>query len=370
MCLRPRKIDVRITNRENLVEPPRKQIRKNVTTKRPALVELGDQLMNQSKKPKKEQVKNLNAKSQPRNEQANSTNATTVESTFKRQKELSKLSRILELMDIFRDDVDTIEYLHSVETKFPIKKGYLTNHRTTPQMRTTLINWMVNIITDFKFTLDTFYLSVSLLDRYLQRNISIGRETLQLVGVTAICLASKYNEEICKPKLSNFANVCDNPFTTTDILKIEVDMLLSHKFNLGLPIHFLRFLDSVVSVASDRHNLAEYLLGIFLLHHESHHINPSLQAAAACCLSVSILSEVSDPSEAWTLPFVFVSTYKYTDIKPVLLKLAKFLYELNTSKFPAMREKYASEIHEKVSLDPKLRGPLIRKLVYQSSLKD
>ncbi|KAK5643717.1 hypothetical protein RI129_007562 [Pyrocoelia pectoralis] len=67
-------------------------------------------------------------------------------------------------------------------------------------------------------------------------------------------------------------------------------MLFSLKFNSGLPlpIHFLHDLNNMTYVPSDQHHLSKYLLEIFLLDHKS-----SLQAAAACCLSMSILTEVS-----------------------------------------------------------------------------
>ncbi|XP_031351573.1 G2/mitotic-specific cyclin-B [Photinus pyralis] len=413
MSLRVRKLEAAsITDRENLVERLGKPAARNGLVKRPALGEVGNKFLNHppnhaAKKPDKQEVivkagvKTTAVKPAPKKVLPKTTNAIKNELTVTLKRQESSLlkqtastlsqeaeqasfssKQLMAILDVDASDKndpslvtdyvqDIFQYLRTLETQYVIRKGYLDAHRTTPRMRSIVVNWMVEVHINFRSLLETFHLSVSLFDRYLQQHMTIGRETLQLVGVTAILIASKY-EEMYVPEITDFEYICDNTFSFSDIIKMERDMLTTLKFNLGRPlsIHFLRRFNKVAKVTSDHHNLAKYLLEIFLLHHELCHIDPSLQAAAACCLSISILSDISEPSKVWTRTLVYYSSYKYSDIKPVLLNLATFLLKMEKSKFIAIKDKYANSNYGKISLNPKLQGPLVKKLALQSCSKN
>lgn len=141
---------------------------------------------------------------------------------------------------------------------------------------------------------ETLHLSVAILDRYLQVVPNIGRETLQLVGTAAMLIAGKF-EEIYVPDLSDFVYICDDSFASKQILAMEADILKKLQFSLARPLalHFLRRYNKVACVKPEQHTLGKYLLEIALLEYELCHIQPSLQAAAACCLAMSILDDVS-----------------------------------------------------------------------------
>jgi hypothetical protein len=61
------------------------------------------------------------------------------------------------------------------------------------------------------------------MDRFLQDNVVV-RNRLQLVGVTAMMIASKY-EEIYPPEMRDFVYICDNAYTKQQILDMEQLML-------------------------------------------------------------------------------------------------------------------------------------------------
>ena len=66
-------------------------------------------------------------------------------------------------------------------------------------MRAILIDWLVEVHLKFKLVPETLYLTVNLIDRYLEK-VEVMREKLQLIGVTAMLIASKY-EEIYAPEV-------------------------------------------------------------------------------------------------------------------------------------------------------------------------
>ena len=84
------------------------------------------------------------------------------------------------------------------------------------KMRGILVDWIVEVHLRFKLLPETLFLTVNLIDRYLQKT-QIMRTRLQLVAVGALLIASKY-EEIYVPELRAFAYISDNAYTTKEIL--------------------------------------------------------------------------------------------------------------------------------------------------------
>ena len=69
----------------------------------------------------------------------------------------------------------------------------------TPRMRAILVDWLVEVHMKFKLIPSTLYLCVHLIDVYCAGN-DVQRSRLQLVGITALLVASKY-EEIYPPEV-------------------------------------------------------------------------------------------------------------------------------------------------------------------------
>lgn len=63
---------------------------------------------------------------------------------------------------------------------------------------------------------ETLYLTVNLVDRFLAVQPLLG-EKLQLVGVTAMLLASKY-EEVYVPVVEDFVLITDNAYSREEVL--------------------------------------------------------------------------------------------------------------------------------------------------------
>ena len=70
---------------------------------------------------------------------------------------------------------------------------------------------------------------------------SISKNKLQLVGVTAMLIASKY-EEMYAPEVRDFVYITDNTYSTMDIKAMEREMLKTLDYSFGNPLclHFLK----------------------------------------------------------------------------------------------------------------------------------
>uniref|UniRef100_A0A1B0C8Z6 Putative cyclin b n=1 Tax=Lutzomyia longipalpis TaxID=7200 RepID=A0A1B0C8Z6_LUTLO len=99
---------------------------------------------------------------------------------------------------------DIFNYFVELEKKFPIEKEYMAKHEDlTPRMRSILVDWINKVHYQFRFVPETYYICVGLIDRYLQQRKKLSRKLLQLVGITALLLASKY-EEMRPPSIHDF----------------------------------------------------------------------------------------------------------------------------------------------------------------------
>ena len=100
-------------------------------------------------------------------------------------------------------------------------------------MRSILVDWLVEVHLKFKLVPETLYLCVNIIDRYLAQT-SVTRPKLQLVGVTALLIASKY-EEIYPPELRDLVYICDRAYSKTEILGMEETILKQLQYNITIP---------------------------------------------------------------------------------------------------------------------------------------
>jgi len=90
-------------------------------------------------------------------------------------------------------DSDTINYLIMREMEYAPDPHYFETKQThiTWIMRAILLDWMMEVCMEFTLKRETFHYAVNYVDRYLLAVPNIQKWELQLVGVTAMYLASK-----------------------------------------------------------------------------------------------------------------------------------------------------------------------------------
>ena len=82
-------------------------------------------------------------------------------------------------------------------------------------MRVILVDWLVEVSEEYKLQAQTLQLAVSYIDRFLSE-MSVQRGKLQLVGITCLFVAAKY-EEIYPPALAEFVYITDNTYTNDQV---------------------------------------------------------------------------------------------------------------------------------------------------------
>ncbi|XP_077329635.1 G2/mitotic-specific cyclin-B2 [Lithobates pipiens] len=255
--------------------------------------------------------------------------------------------------------VDIYNYLRELEIKQSIKQRYLEGMEVNERMRAILVDWLIQVNSRFQFLQETLYMGIAIMDRFLQVQ-PISRGKLQLVGVTSLLVASKY-EEMYSPEVADFAYITDNAYTTTQIREMEMIILRELNFDLGrpLPLHFLRRASKACSADAEQHTLAKYLMELTLVDYEMVHFHPSEIAAAALCLAQKVLGVGS-----WGSTQHHYTGYTEEDLTPIIKHMAKNVTKVNQNrtKHVAVRNKYASSKLMKISTHPQLMSSVIKEL--------
>ncbi|XP_075446660.1 G2/mitotic-specific cyclin-B1-like isoform X1 [Ascaphus truei] len=282
---------------------------------------------------------------------------------------------LIQVKDVDADDADNpmlcsdyvkdiYSYLRRLEAEQAVRLNYLEGQEVTGHMRAILIDWLVLVQIRFKLLQETLFMTVAILDRFLQEH-PVPKKLLQLVGVTSMFIACKY-EEMYPPEIDDFAFVTDHSCTTAQIRNMEMQILRVLGFAIGrpLPLHFLRRASKIGEVDSELHILAKYLMELVMVDYDMVHIPPSQVAAAAFCLALKVLG-----AGEWTPTLQHYMAYTEVSLIPVMQHIAKNVTRVNQglSKHMAVKNKYASRRQMKISCLPQLTSELIVTLAKTTS---
>lgn len=173
-------------------------------------------------------------------------------------------------------------HMHNVEELHLPTYGYMKQQPdVNEKMRAILIDWLIEVHFKFKLLPETLFITVNLIDRYLEKK-EIRRQRLQLLGVTAMWVACKY-EEIYAPEIKDFVYITDNAYEQKDILELEYELLRTLEFNVTSSSSY-RFLERYVKltgVDSKTFKLAWYLIELPLIEYKMLKYKPSIISSAA-----------------------------------------------------------------------------------------
>ncbi|KAG9090443.1 G2/mitotic-specific cyclin [Ceratobasidium sp. UAMH 11750] len=209
-------------------------------------------------------------------------------------------------------------------------------------MRGILGDWLIQVHARFRLLPETLYLAMHFVDRMLSvRVVSLSR--LQLVGVTCMFIAAKY-EEIMAPSVKHFVECADSAYTEKDILDAEQYVLRVLGWDCSYPnvMTFLRRVSKAEDFDDQTRSVGKFFVEIACVDHRLLPFPPSQIAAASLWLARLILDR-----DTWNGNLIHYSTYREKDLlEPANLMLN---YILEPIKHEAFWKKYASKRYMKVS---------------------
>ncbi|XP_028799723.1 putative cyclin-B3-1 isoform X5 [Neltuma alba] len=226
----------------------------------------------------------------------------------------------------------------------------------TPHMRGILINWLIEVHLKFELMPETLYLTVSLLDQYLSL-VTIKKNELQLVGLTALLLASKY-EDFWHPPVNDLTSISVESYTREQMLLMEKLILRKLKFRLNGPtpyVFMVRFLKAAQSDKKLEH-LAFCLIELCLVEYEALAFKSSLLCASAIYVARCTL-QINPP---WTPLLQKHARYEVSQLRDCAEMILKFHKSARTGKLMVTYEKYSRpELSGVAALKPLDSLPLI-----------
>jgi hypothetical protein len=112
----------------------------------------------------------------------------------------------------------------------------LTRHEITPILRARMIDWMIEVLTNFRCDDQTFFIACSLQDRYFkfcegQKEI----KDLHVVGVTSMFIASKF-EDIYPLKMKTvYEKIAHKKLDIERIKSLELDIMKAIHYKIHAP---------------------------------------------------------------------------------------------------------------------------------------
>lgn len=148
------------------------------------------------------------------------------------------------------------------------------------EMRETLVDWLLQVHIRYHMLPETLWIAINIIDRFLTSRV-VSLIKLQLVGVTAMFIASKY-EEIIAPSVEQFVYMTGNGYTRDEILKGERIILQTLEFRVShycSPYSWMRKISKADDYDVQTRTLSKFLTEVTLLDHHFLGVKPSLVAA-------------------------------------------------------------------------------------------
>ena len=232
---------------------------------------------------------------------------------------------------------DIYELLHQTEETFMPRMGYMLHQeKINEKMRSILIDWLIEVHFKFKLVDETLYLTVNIIDRFLQ-TVRVPKENLQLLGVSAMLIACKY-EEIYPPEVKDFVYITDNAYTAQQVLSTECLILKTLNFNLTVPssFRFLQRFSRLCEIDEFSFNFARFVLELSLVDYKFIRFKPSVMAVSAIITAQRILKfACRDPALA--------TQYNENDVRCCAKEMILVVVKAQNSSLQGVRKKFMSD---------------------------
>ncbi|KAL1555136.1 G2/mitotic-specific cyclin S13-7-like isoform X2 [Salvia divinorum] len=151
------------------------------------------------------------------------------------------------------------------------------------KMRGILVDWLIEVHRKFELTSESLYLTVNVMDRFLSLK-AVPRRELQLVGISSMLIACKY-EEIWAPEVSDLIAISDNAYAREQVLVMEKAILGKLEWYLTVPtpyVFLIRYIKASIPSDKEMENMSFFFGELGLTSYSvMTRYSPSVLAASA-----------------------------------------------------------------------------------------
>lgn len=161
---------------------------------------------------------------------------------------------------IFVRELHSKEILQTYLEDENIVKNSLNRHKITERMRTRMVDWMIEVINNYKCDEGSFFLAVNLMDDYFSLyEGTLEPQDLHLIGVTCMFTASKIQDIYPLRLKMVYEKIAHKKIPMEDIKKKESEILSYKKFKISSPTiwDFINLFVEEIFVISDNNYFIE-----------------------------------------------------------------------------------------------------------------
>ena len=255
-----------------------------------------------------------------------------------------KVNKVINLQNADEYFDDICYELFKNEDQYLVDPQYMSNQTDiNHKMRAILIDWLIDVHLKYKLLPQTLYITIHLIDRYLSKN-NTNRAKLQLVGITAMFIACKY-EEIYPPYLKDFVYITDGAYVKSEVLNMEYKMLKCLDFNITFPTHWSIFeiYRKKLELDEKAFKLAWFLMELNLINYRSLKFKKSVLAASAILIASKTLGIYRNN---WFNKNINIEE---NQLKECCREIYDFYLYNSTHSLQAIRKKFSSIKYDEVA---------------------
>ncbi|CAN0927411.1 CYCB2-4 [Linum grandiflorum] len=239
--------------------------------------------------------------------------------------------------------VEYIDDLYTFYRKSEVSSSVAPNYMEqqidiNERMRGILIDWLIEVHYKFELMEETLYLTVNLIDRFLAIH-PVVRKKLQLVGVTAMLLACKY-EEVSVPVVDDLILISDKAYSRKEILDMEKLICNTLQFNMSVPTAYVFMRRFLKAAQSDKklELLSFFLIELCLVEYEMLKYPPSLLSAAAIYTAQCTLAG----SSQWNKTHEWYTCYPEEQLLECSKLIVGFHQNSGSTRLTGVHRKYST----------------------------
>ena len=151
-------------------------------------------------------------------------------------------------MQQLRDDYEN-DILDNLFSEEKCNEDFLHSHTITERMRSRMVDWMIEVLSNYKCSEETYFTAVTIMDNYFKKcKSTLKPEDLHLIGVTCMFIASKYQDVYPLRLYVLYDKIAHRKLTCEQIKKEEekISKLLKYEFTFPSILDFINiFIDNM-----------------------------------------------------------------------------------------------------------------------------
>ena len=247
-------------------------------------------------------------------------------------------------VDDYFDDI--FNYFKQEESKFLPKANYMKYQSDiNEKMREILFDWLIEVHKKYKLSDNTLYITGNLIDRFTERKPELKRTKYQLLGVSALFIAGKYND-IYPPESKDYSYITDDAYTKKEVVEMEMEILKELNYTITFPTqyNFLEIYRKLLNMDDKTYHLSFYFIDICFINYNMIKYKPSFLAAASCLLSFRLLKIYDNWEE-----FENITGYNINELYDCMVEITELIEKQKYTKLKGVYKKFSTEKFSEVA---------------------